>query len=219
VLGLLVVAASQYWRRVPVTLLFLAGYGAVILAWPFEPTRFALVWWPVLSVLTVAGARTVWSWKPDSLAPRLVRIAALASVLLIVAGYGWYNVRGVREKWWLNIQSTMAGPAKPIAEWVSQSTRPEDVVITDHDLIVYLYTGRRGVPTATFTALGHITPLTPAQDAAVLRTMIRDFAPRWYIAHARQSIEAADLLLAGPAPLLRYAGSIATARVYEPVAR
>jgi len=219
VLGLLVVAACRYWRRVPVTLLFLAGYGAVILAWPFEPTRFALVWWPVLSVLTVAGARTVWAWKPDARGLRLVRIAGLASVLLIVGGYGWYNVRGVREKWWLNIQSTMAGPAKPIAEWVMQSTRPEDVVITDHDLIVYLYTGRRGVPTATFTALGHITPLTPAQDAAVLRTMIRDFTPRWYIAHARQSIEAADLLVSGPAPLLRYAGSIATARVYEPVTR
>ena len=32
-------------------------------------------------------------------------------------------------------------------------------------------------------------------------------------------LEAANLLTAAPQPLLRYAGSIATARVYEPVAK
>jgi 4-amino-4-deoxy-L-arabinose transferase-like glycosyltransferase len=219
VLGLIAVASVRYWRRVPVTLVFLAGYGTVILAWPFEPTRFALVWWPVLSILVVAAARSIWMWKPAVLPSRAARLAGLACVSLIVMGYGAYNLRGVREKWWLNIQSSMAGPAKPIAEWVLRSTQPHDVVITDHDLIVYLYTGRRGVPTATFTALGHITPLDAAQDAVVLRTMIRDFSPRWYIAHARQSIEAAEILAKDPAPLLRYAGSIATARVYEPAAK
>jgi hypothetical protein len=219
VIGLLILAAVKYWRRAPVTLVFLAGYGAVILAWPFEPMRFALVWWPILSILVVSAAVTIWSWRPTPTSSRIMRFAALACVAAITVGYGWYNGRGIREKWWLNIQSSMAGPAKPIAEWVARATRPEDVVITDHDLIVYLYTGRRGVPTATFTALGHITPLDAKQDAVVLRTMIRDFAPRWYIAHAKQSIEAADLLAVGPEPLLRYAGSIATARVYEPVVK
>ena len=56
VVGLLVLAAVKYWRRAPVTLVFLAGYGAVILAWPFEPMRFALVWWPILSILVVSAA-------------------------------------------------------------------------------------------------------------------------------------------------------------------
>src|SRR4029450_4939218 len=47
--------AASAWRRVPITLVFLLGHGAVILVWPFEPTRFALVWWPILSALFVAG--------------------------------------------------------------------------------------------------------------------------------------------------------------------
>jgi hypothetical protein len=92
-------------------------------------------------------------------------------------------------------------------------------VISDHDLIVYLYTGRRAVPTATFTARGHITPLTPAQDAAVLREMLAGVKPRWYIASSQQAIASAALLEAEQPPVLRYAGSISTARVYEPVSK
>jgi hypothetical protein len=213
------VAAATAWRRIPVTILFLLGYGAVILVWPFEPTRFALVWWPVLASLFVAGVRRVWTWRPA--APSLVgaRVATLVAAVVVTTGYGAYNLRGVRQKWWVNIQSDAGTRAKPIAEWVARATRPEDVVISDHDLIVYLYTGRRAVPTATFTALGRITPLTPAQDAVVLRGMLAQLRPRWYIATSQQGIEAATLLAAEQPPRLRYAGSISTARVYEPVTK
>jgi hypothetical protein len=219
VLGVMACAAFVLRRRVPVTLLFLGGYGAVILAWPFEPTRFALVWWPVLAVLFVAGVRQVWTWRPAGVLPRVFQVATGASILLVAGGYGVHNYRGVRDKWWLNIQSDAATRAKPIAEWVARSTTPDDVLITDHDLIVYLYTGRRAVPTATFTALGHITPLTPAQDAAILRDMLASVRPRWYIATSQQSIDIAALLAAEQPPPLRYAGSISSARVYEPVSK
>jgi hypothetical protein len=147
------------------------------------------------------------------------RFASLAAALVVSAGYTMYNVRGVRQKWWVNIQSDAGTRAKPIAEWVARSTRPNDVVISDHDLIVYLYTGRRAVPTATFTALGRITPLTAAQDAVILRGMLAELRPRWYIASSTQGIETASLLAAEQPPQLRYAGSISTARVYEPVVK
>jgi len=219
VLVMVGLGAYSTWRRIPITLVFLAGYAAVILAWPFEPTRFALVWWPVLAALFVAGVRCVWQWHPLSAAPNRLRLSGLAAAVLVAIGYGTYNVRGVRGKWWVNIQSDAGTRAKPIAEWVARATRPEDVVISDHDLIVYLYTGRRAVPTATFTALDRITPLTPAQNAAVLRGMVTQLKPRWYIATSQQGIESATLLAAEQPPQLRYAGSISTARVYEPVVK
>ena len=206
-------------RRLPVTLVFLLGYGAVILAWPFEPTRFALVWWPLLAALFVAGIRVVWRWRPSAIPLHGLRFALGAAMLLVVGGYGAYNLRGVRQKWWVNIQSDAGTRAKPIAEWVARSTTPNDVLIADHDLIVYLYTGRQAVPTATFVALGHITPLTPAQDAEILRQMIATVKPRWYIASAKQSIDAGAILADEQPPLMRYAGSISTARVYEPVSK
>lgn len=219
VLGVLGLGAFAVRRRVPVTLAFVAVYGAVILAWPFEPMRFALVWWPVLAGLFIAGVRTLWRWRPAGRALSALRTAGVAAVGLVVVGYGWYNVRGVREQWWVNIQSDAGTRAKPIAEWVMRATRPDDLVITDDDLIVYLYTGRRALPTATFTALAHITPLTPRQDADLLRTLLERYRPHWYIAAGSGSIASAELLVAErPAPL-RYAGSISSARVYEPVAR
>ena len=219
VFGVVGLAALRLRRRLPVTLLFLAGYAAVVLLWPFEPTRFALVWWPVLSALFVAGIRAIWTWRRPGVLPRLSRGLAGALVAVVVCGYAAYNLRGVRDKWWVNIQSDAATRAKPIAEWVARSTSPDDVVITDHDLIVYLYTGRRAVPTATFTALGHITPLTPSQDATVLRGLLASVEPRWYIATSQQSIASASLLAAEQPPVLRYAGSISTARVYEPASK
>jgi len=219
VLGLVGVGAWSAWRRIPITIVFLLGYGAVILVWPFEPTRFALVWWPVLAVLFAAGVQHVWRWRPPTLPSRIVRGTTLATALVVLFGYGAYNLRGVRQKWWVNIQSDAGTQAKPIAEWVARATRPEDVVITDHDLIVYLYTGRRAVPTATFTALGRITPLTPTQDADVLREMLASLKPRWYIAASRQGMETAALLANEQPPRLRYAGSISTARVYQPLVK
>ena len=219
VLGLMGLGAFMLRSRVPVTIIYLLGYGTVILLWPFEPMRFMLVWWPVMAALMVAGARTIWRWRPTALPVQGLRFASFACVALIACGYAYYNARGVREKWWLNIQSTSATRAKPLAEWVARSTRPDDVLVTDHDLIVYLYTGRRAVPTTTFTALGHITPLTPPQDAEVVRGLLSQFKPRWYIASSEQSIESAKLLVGESPPRLRLAGTISTAQVYEPVSR
>ena len=219
VLALTAVGAWSVWRRIPITILFLLGYAAVILAWPFEPTRFALVWWPVLASLVAAGMVRVWQWRPASMLSSGIRGSIMVASIVVVAGYATYNARGVRQHWWANIQSDAGTRAKPIAEWVARATKPTDVLITDHDLIVYLYTGRRAVPTATFTALGRITPLTVAEDAVVLRDMLARFEPRWYIASSQQGIETASLLAAEQPPRLRYAGSLSTARVYEPIGK
>jgi hypothetical protein len=219
VIAVLGLGAISVWRRVPVTLAFLAVYGAVILVWPFEPMRFAFVWWPVLAGLFVAGVRVIWAWRPAGLVGWALKVVAVGSVLLVAGGYGWYNARGVREKWWVSLQRDAGTRAKPIAEWVTRATRPDDVVITDDDLIVYLYTGRRALPTATFTARSYVTPLTARQDAEILRSLLEQFRPRWYIAAGGQSIASAQVLVEEqPAPL-RYAGSISTARVYEPVVK
>ena len=217
VLAMVGLGAYSVRRRMGVTLAFLAIYGGVILAWPFEPIRFALVWWPVLAGLFVAGVRTLWDWRPATRAPLAIRAAGFAAITLVAGGYGWYNVRGVRDKWWVNIQSDAGTRAKPIAEWVARATRPDDILITDDDLIVYLYTGRRAIPTGTFVALSHIAPLSARQDADVLRTLLDRYHPRWYIAASSPSIASAQLLAAEQSAPLRYAGSIRTARVYEPV--
>ena len=58
-------------------------------------------------------------------------ISISLGVALVVCGYATYNLRGVRGKWWVNIQSDAGTRAKPIAEWVARATAPDDVVISD----------------------------------------------------------------------------------------
>jgi hypothetical protein len=217
VLAMIGLGAYTVRRRASVTLAFLTVYTVVILLWPFEPVRFALVWWPVLAGLFVAGVRRTWVWRPVGLAMPVVRVGGLVATALVSGGYAWYNARGVREKWWANIQSDAGTRAKPIAEWVVRATRDDDIVITDDDLIVYLYTGRRALPTAAFTPRGHITPSTAREDADVLRSLLERYRPRWYIAGSDQSIASARLLAGEQHARLRYAGSIRTAQVFEPL--
>ena len=123
IIGVAVVGAASVWRRIAITIAFLLLYVAIILAWPFEPTRFALVWWPVLAGLCVAGVRRVWRWRPAPLALQATRFAGLAATLVVAAGYATYNARGAREKWWANLQSDASVTAKPIAEWVARLDR------------------------------------------------------------------------------------------------
>jgi hypothetical protein len=217
VLGVIGLGAWSAWRRIPVTLAFMVIYAGVVLLWPFEPMRFTLVVWPVLAGLFAAGTRTIWAWRPRGLTLTTVRAAGIAAILLVAVGYGWYNARGVHGKWWVNIQSDAGKRSKPIAEWVTRTTQPDEIVVTDDDLIVYLYTGRRALPTTTFGPRSYVTPLTARQDADILRTLLTRYRPRWYIAAGSQSVASAQFLMNNPPAPLRYAGSISTARIYEPV--
>lgn len=217
VLGILVIGGIAVRRAVPVTLLFVAIYTGVILVWPFEPMRFILALWPVLVPLFVAGVASVARWRRDRPRAQPFRMALAAATAVVVAGYVTYNVRGFRGRWWSSMQRDISVQAKPIADWVGGGTRPDDVLVTDHDLIVYLYTGRRAVPTVSFTARSRVRPLSTAEDAMVLRSILAMYKPRFFIAGSKQAIDAANVLAAEATPRLRYVGSIRTALIYEPV--
>jgi hypothetical protein len=57
-------------RRAPVSALFLMAYALVILLWPFEPDRFVLALWPLLTLCGLSGIVAIWRWRPEMLAPR-----------------------------------------------------------------------------------------------------------------------------------------------------
>ena len=86
-------------RRAPVTALFLCGYFAIVLVWPFQPARFVWAVWPLLVLLFVAGGRVgVADWRraqAGHLPARFVaRVSALRASSLI--GYATYKLRGYR---------------------------------------------------------------------------------------------------------------------------
>ena len=91
--------------------------------------------------------------------------------------------------------------------------------MTDDDLIVYLYTGRRGMPTSTFLPRERLYPPTDRDNIAAVRTMIELYAPRYYITTSQPGLRAADSLTIGEKPLLRRYRLIPNAFIYERIAQ
>jgi hypothetical protein len=202
-------------RRSSVTALFLTAYAVVILVWPFEPDRFVLAVWPLLTISGLAGVAAIWRWRPSAPVARGVRFVAVALSAMVALGFASYNVRGYRKQWWASVQRDAGQRAKPIVEWVAASTAPSDVLMTDDDLIVYLYTGRRGMPTSSFLPRERVRPPTDSDNIAAVRTMVDTYEPRYYITTSAPGQRAAEALTAGAAPLLRRYRLIPNTFIYE----
>lgn len=87
--------------------------------------------------------------------------------------------------------------------------------MTDNDLIVYLYAGRRGMPTYTFQARERVRPLEHGDNISAVRTMIDTYQPRYYITTSEPGRRAAEALTGGEAPLLRRHQLLPNAFIYE----
>jgi hypothetical protein len=205
-------------RRVPVTAVFLGVYFLVILVWPFDANRFLWAIWPLLVLAMWQGLTRVWNWKVAPARLGILRPALLTLTLLPATGFLVYNIRGYRGAWWASIPRDAAQQAAPVVEWVSRYTHPNDVIATDRDLVVHLYTGRRATPVTTFLPSQRVRPLTDIEDREAMRQILAAYAPRFVIVTAQQSIASAESLVASNPPALRRLGDLSNARVYERIA-
>jgi hypothetical protein len=215
----IVAGTRRHWRKAPVSLVFLAGYMLVVMLWPFEPSRFILAIWPLWFPLIACGVLACWHVTLPSAARLPWRFAIGTLVAALIAGTSWYNGMGYTRKWWVSIQKNTGERAKPTIEWVARYTKPNDVVSTEDDLLVYLYTGRKAVPTATFTALERVYPLTDAEDMAEVQAIFKAYKPRYYLVAGPQGVRtSANLAKANP-PVLKPLGSNPSVLIYERIAR
>ncbi len=205
----------RHWRKAPVSLVFLAGYMLVVMLWPFEPSRFILAIWPLWFPLIGCGVLACWHWRVPHAARIPWRGVVAAAVLGIVGGMAWYNGMGYTRRWWVSIQKNTGERAKPTIEWVARYTQPNDVVSTEDDLLVYLYTGRKTVPTSTFTALQRVYPIGDQEDMAQVRAIFNAYKPRYYLVAGPQGVRtSANLANANP-PVLKPLGSNPSVLIYE----
>jgi hypothetical protein len=174
-LALLVVGLVSLRRRAPVTALFVCAFFAIILVWPFTPARFVWAAWPLLVLLFVAGVVAVRRWPRRSGAATALRVLAAVGVLVVVVGYGTYNVRGYRGHWWSSIGRDESARAGPTVVWVARNTAPDELLATNSEVMVYLYTGRPAVPATQFLPDDYLTPQSVASRAAALRSILQAY--------------------------------------------
>ena len=204
-------------RSAPVTSLFLLTYLSIAIGWPFEPARFLLAVWPLILLVIALPVRRIWRWHPTETQWRAVRVACLTGAAGLMIGFGTYNARGFRAQWWASVQRNAGERAKPIVEWAARNTQPGDVLATEDDLIIYLYSGRQAIPTSTFLARERVRPLTDEEDVAAVRAILASFRPRFFVTASKQGIRTATFLTKTDPPELRPHQSMANALVFERV--
>jgi len=211
--------ATGWWRlvrRAPVTAWMVAAYLALAVSWPFLPARFTWGIWPLVGFIYALAVQALVAWRPARPLATLRRLA-LATALLLMAGYVRYNWLGTSRGWWTQVQQMTADRARPFVEWVSANAAPDAIVSTDDELLIHLYTGRRAVPNATFTADEHMKLQTRAFAAASLRTILRTYNADYVMASARYGTYAVRELTQATPPELRVVRVLSSGAILAPV--
>lgn len=187
-------------RRARATALFIAAYLVMIVLWPFSPTRFIWGIWPLLFVVFVAGVFFVRDRMPRTEGVNVWRLVAIAGAIVVAAGYSMYNFRGYRGRWWSSVGRQVAAVSVPSVNWVAEHTRPSDIIASNAELMVYLYTGRQAVP-ATQLSVDDFFHLPNVRSRTnVLESILRAYHADVVAIVANDSLEAAARGLASRQP-------------------
>jgi hypothetical protein len=192
---LLFMTAGIYLLRksAPVTSAFMVFYLLLTLVWPFTPDRFL---WGACTVFgtAIAVAFRAALARPNGardwhFAPRAIALGAAGVILL---GVLHYNIRGYLSSWYDVFPRRVANDSAPLARWVVEKSQLNDVIVSERDVLIYLYTGRMSVLPGSSFAKHYLVAPTKAETVDLLRTVIETYRPRYILANS--SSESADYL-------------------------
>jgi hypothetical protein len=202
--ALIAAAVIALRSRVPVTLLFLAGYLAIVAIWPFAPSRFLWAIWPMFLLLFAAGANRAWRRIGELRRASLVPVAVLASFAWVVVGYSAYELRGLRGHWWSSVSRSNAGRIAAEVTWVGANTSASELVSSEDEGAVFLYTGRRAVPSGSLAPDAYLRDVPAAERVRDgLAPILAAYPVNVVVAGSRRTAEAADLLVSSTPALLQ----------------
>lgn len=183
----------------PVTLLSLALYFLMILAWPFRPHRFLWTVWPLLTLVLMAGAVHLAAWAHQA---RWRRVAALSLLTLVAGGAARHVTTAYRQEGYRHLHDFGLYRLGPVVEWVGANTAPGDLVVSDDETAIFLYTGRQSVPGARLLAEGRLHGPEFLAPAATLPDVIAAYHPQWVVASWRTTVTASRALEHARPPVL-----------------
>jgi hypothetical protein len=193
-LGVWVVGAWAAVRRAPVFAVTMVLYVGVVLAFPFAPNRFIWGVWLPIALLFATGVSAIAGWRASGRVAVPMRRVALVACAAVAAGNVVYNVRGYRGGWWNSIPRAQAERAAPLLRWVVARTRPNDVLVSDEDNMVYLYAGRQALPALAFTAAEYLAPPADSVRAKTLARILAYAGASYLITAEGPVLRAAALL-------------------------
>jgi len=214
VLALAVTGAVVERRRLRVTLIFLALYFAVVLIWPFPPIRFVANLWALLILFPLAGVRALWRIAPERAGTPALRLVPAAAGGIVALGLGVLTVQGYMQSAWAGLARFQAERIEPKTAWFARRTGSDDVIATEDEVAVYLYSGRRAVPVYASPGRQHVVPQTPAERKQALSTIIGRYRPSFIIVGTDEDVAAVDAVAADSGAGFRRAAEIPASLIY-----
>lgn len=211
-LTLIVAGMPPMARRAAVTAWFLVLYFAVVVVWPYSPWRFLWGVWPVVTLSAVAGGLWLLHLVLAPL-PRALVVLGVALPAAAMLGTEWraYSVRA-----WSAPALEAGAQITPLVAWVGRHTAPTDVVLSEGEQVISLFTGRRAAPTASFSAREYLVPRSPAGSTVELRAMLATIPAR-YVLPLNPVQMAAAHALSQERPGLRAISALPHSMVFEVV--
>ena len=211
--SLLVLACVGAWilsRRAPAAAVFLACYMAIVVVWPYTPWRFLWAVWPVVLLAVASGGW--WCWTIASSTP----VRVLAALVIAVPAFGMLRTEfgAYTSRAWQEPARRAGAQIAPLITWVGRYTRPSDVVLSEGEQVISLFTGRRAGPTAPFSAREYDTPRTAQASVAQLGEMLDAVPARYVLPLAPEQLDASRVL-GGPRPRLREIARLPASAVFE----
>ncbi|MDB4912926.1 MAG: hypothetical protein JWM95_570 [Gemmatimonadetes bacterium] len=178
--------AAAAFRKAPVIVAFMLAYIGIVKVWPYTPWRFMWAIWPVLVMLTLEGLRFTWN-----AAGRRRFIVGLAAALPVFA-YGRTELSAYATRAWRIPARNATAQITPALNWVRVNTGKDDVILSEGEQVIALYTGRKAAPPNSFTAQEYLVPPDDAASRQRLGEMLAAIPAKYVIVFAPPMIRAAE---------------------------
>ena len=154
--ALLITGMVRLVREIPTLGWTLVCYLGIVLVWPYGPDRFLWAAVPWLAVAFALGVEAAWrrSAEATAAAGKVRRVATVAGIVGVAAGYGIFQVRGYAHGWATSTQRGISATMSALLPWIQARTEPEAVIASEDEALLWLYTGRRAVPNYVWRVRG-----------------------------------------------------------------
>jgi hypothetical protein len=206
-LALVAAGVAPMLRRAPALGWTLLGYCVIVVIWPYGSDRFVWAVWPFLAVAFFAGAEQVMARAATHAVGSIGRWGVAATVLVVVVGYGYYQVRGYLRGDAIRLQQGISATMAELLPWVRESTPPDAVVAGEDEAMLWLYAGRHAVPSYVWRYRGR-------GDESLGPDSLRAWFDRARVTHVLLSGPGSDAAPTLSQLLGRYPGYLRVVRVW-----
>jgi hypothetical protein len=192
--------AWRMYRRAPATVVFAVIYAIIVMFWPYTPWRFVFGIWPIV-ILFIGEAARYGVQEASDRATAGILVATATGV--VCAGMVVREARSIRERGWSVPSRVATQQTLPSMFWILRNTKETEVVASEAEELVYLYTGRKSVPVMPFEAREYGVPRSAALDGAGVRRVVETLPVNYVASISRDLRLAAGQIDFGSASSIR----------------